>query len=74
VRQWRGREEELRAVRDGEAQRYKAAAASGDASIVATIVGEVIGLITSIEPAASIVEAMASQAEERLKAAFNRLG
>jgi nitronate monooxygenase len=71
VRQWRGREAELRAARDGEVQRYRTAAEGGDASVAATIVGEAVGLITSIEPAADIVDSMVRQAQERLHAAFN---
>jgi nitronate monooxygenase len=73
VEQWRGREDELRAARDAEVQRYKTAVEGGDASIAATIVGEAAGLITSIEPAAGIVDSMVRQAQERLKAAFDMI-
>jgi nitronate monooxygenase len=73
VRQWRGREDELRAARDGEVRRYKNAVEAGDASVAATIVGEAAGLITSIEPAADIVDSMVTQAEERLKASFDMI-
>jgi len=74
VRQWRGREDDLRSAREGEAQRYKIAVESGDASVAATIIGEAAGLIKSIEPAAGIVHKMVAQAEERLKIAFGMIG
>ena len=74
VRQWRGREDDLRSAREGEAHRYKIAVESGDASVAATIIGEAAGLIKSIEPAAGIVHSMVAQAEERLKIAFGMMG
>ena len=67
VRTWMGRENELRAVRDAEAARYRAAAKVGDARVAAPIVGEVVGLIDAIEPAADIVERMVAGAEGLLK-------
>jgi len=67
VREWMGRESELRAVADAEAARYRAAAQVGDARLAATIVGEVVGLIDAIEPAADIVERMVAGAEALLK-------
>jgi nitronate monooxygenase len=73
VRQWRGREDGLRAALEGEVQRYKTAAENGDTSVAATIIGEAAGIITSIEPAADIVDSMIRQAEERLKAGFDMI-
>src|SRR5262249_30430649 len=73
VRQWRGREDELRGARNSEMERYKTAADGGDATIAATIVGEAAGLITSIEPAADILDSMVRQAQERLNAAFKMM-
>lgn len=67
VREWLGREGELRQDRDAQVERYKMAAVAGDASIAATIVGEGVGLIHAIEPAAVIVERMAAEAETLLK-------
>ncbi len=73
VRKWRGREDELIAVRDQEAERYREAAQAGDPAVMAIIVGEAVGLIESIEPAARIVETIISQAEERLRAGFRMI-
>jgi nitronate monooxygenase len=67
VRQWRGRENDLRAVREDEAGRFKAAVQEGDTSLAVTIIGEAAGLITSIEPAAQIVDSMAHEAESCLQ-------
>ncbi|HJU30194.1 MAG TPA: nitronate monooxygenase [Hyphomicrobiaceae bacterium] len=67
VREWLGREEELRSARDEQATRYRAAAAAGDTTIAATIVGEAVGLIHAIEPAGRIVERMVAQAETALR-------
>lgn len=67
VTEWLGREDELRADRDAQVDRYKKAAAAGDASIAATIVGEGVSLIHAIEPAATIVERMAAEAEALLR-------
>jgi nitronate monooxygenase len=67
VREWLGREEELRSARDEQATRYRAAAAAGDTTIAATIVGEAVGLIHVIEPAGMIVERMVAQAETALR-------
>jgi nitronate monooxygenase len=67
VKEWLGREDDLRADRDAQVERYKEAAAAGDASIAATIVGEGVSLIHAIEPAAAIVERMVAEAEALLK-------
>jgi len=67
VRTWIGRENELRAVRDAEAVRYREAAKAGDANVAATIVGEAVGLIDAIESAGEIVGRMAAGAEVLLK-------
>jgi nitronate monooxygenase len=66
VREWMGRERELRAAREEQAVRYRKAAKAGDARLAATIVGEAVGLIHAIEPAADIVERMVAQAETLL--------
>jgi nitronate monooxygenase len=67
VKEWLGREGELREDRDAQVERYKQAAAAGDASIAATIVGEGVGLIQAIEPAGVILERMVAEAEALLK-------
>jgi nitronate monooxygenase len=69
VREWLGREAELEQAKDAQVERYKKAAAAGDASVAATIVGEGIGLIQSIEPAAVILERMVAEAEQLLSGA-----
>jgi nitronate monooxygenase len=73
VEEWLGREGDLRADRDAQVERYKKAAAIGDASIAATIVGEGVGLIHAIEPAAAIVERMVAEAEALLKGGAARV-
>ena len=67
VREWMGRETELHAARDEQAARYRKAANAADASVAATIVGEAVGLIHAIEPAADIVERMVAEAETLLR-------
>lgn len=66
VEMWLGQEQQLRTAADIERPRYAKAAADGDASVVAPIVGEAIGLIRAIEPAAVIIERMVAQAEMAL--------
>jgi nitronate monooxygenase len=73
VREWLGREADLRAARDEQVARYREAAKTGDARIAATIVGEAVGLIQAIEPAAAIVERIVSEAETLLKGAQGML-
>ena len=67
VSEWLGREKELEEDRDSQVARYKKAATEGDVTVMATIVGEGIGLIRSIEPAGKIVERMVTQAEVVLR-------
>lgn len=71
VDQWLGREDELRASAS-ERTRYAEAAAAGDATTAATIVGEAVGLIHAIEPAGVIVERMAREAEALLQGGWQR--
>lgn len=66
---WHGREDALREALDTEAPSYQAAAIAGDAAHASPIVGEAVGLIRSVEPAAVILERMVAEAEERLNAA-----
>lgn len=67
VAEWLGREGELRESRGAQVERYKKAAAAGDSSIAATIVGEGIGLIHAIEPAGAILARMVHEAEALLR-------
>jgi nitronate monooxygenase len=66
---WHGREAELRAAVEPEASGYAEAAAKGDARSVSATVGEGIGLIHGIAPAATILRTMISEAEEILRGA-----
>jgi nitronate monooxygenase len=66
---WHGREEALRDALEKEAAAYQAALAAGDAENTSPIVGEGIGLIHAVEPAAAILERMVAEAEALLKRA-----
>jgi nitronate monooxygenase len=68
VREWLGREGELRDAKAEQVARYRAASKAGDAAVAATIVGEGVGMIHAIEPAAVILERMVAEAEALLKA------
>ena len=67
IREWLGREGELRDARVEQVERYRAASKAADPAIAATIVGEGVGLIHAIEPAAVILERMVAEAEQLLK-------
>lgn len=67
VRQWLGREDELRTRRSEEAQRYREAAKTADASVAAVIVGEAVSLIHAIEPAGTILTRMVAEAEAHMR-------
>lgn len=69
IDRWHGREDELAAVADQEAAKYRAAWAAGDPDASNTFVGEVAGLIDAIEPARIIIERMVRQAEALLAGA-----
>jgi nitronate monooxygenase len=66
VREWLGREQELRGDRTRQMVRYQTAATAADPSVAATIVGEGIGLIDSIKPAGLILAEMVADAEQLL--------
>jgi nitronate monooxygenase len=66
VGEWLGREAELKEAKAGQIERYSAASKTADTRVVATIVGEGVGLIDAIEPAAIILERMVSEAEHLL--------
>jgi nitronate monooxygenase len=69
VREWLGREADLRSGKAGQIERYREATKAGDTRVMATIVGEAVGLIDSIEPAAVILERMVAEAEQLLAGA-----
>ncbi len=67
IDRWHGHEDELMKVADEEAAKYRAAWIAGDADRANTFVGEVAGLIRSIEPASEIIARMVSDAEAQIE-------
>lgn len=70
IARWHGREDELMAVADAEAAKYRKAWAEGDPEGSNTFVGEVVGLIADIPPAGEIIRRMVEEAERRLAGAL----
>jgi nitronate monooxygenase len=66
---WHGNEAELLESLPDAVKTYEAAVAAGDFGAAAILVGESIGLVDAVRPAAHIVADMASQAERILKQA-----
>jgi nitronate monooxygenase len=64
---WHGREEELQRNVATEGPRYRQAFADGDPENTGVWFGEAAGLIHEIEPAAAIIEGMASEAARCLE-------
>jgi nitronate monooxygenase len=64
---WHGREDDLRANLDIEAQRYREAFLEGDPENTAVWFGEAAGIIHAIEPAAVVVERIVSEAAQLLE-------
>jgi nitronate monooxygenase len=64
---WHGKEAELRAVAEAEMARYAEAVAKGDAGTVSAIVGESVGIIHDVAPAAVILRNMVDEAEDILQ-------
>lgn len=73
IAEWQGREADLKADPAAAVARYRQAQASMDPSVVATIVGEGVGIIDAIEPAGVIVERMVSQAEAVMRTNVARI-
>ncbi|MFN3623060.1 MAG: nitronate monooxygenase [Hyphomicrobium sp.] len=69
IDRWHGREAELAVVADEEAAKFRQAWAAGDPDGSNTFVGEGVGLIRGIEPAAAIIARMVEEAESRIDAA-----
>lgn len=67
ITKWQGRETELRANAGEESHRYNEAARRADTAIAATIVGEAVSLIDSIDPAGVIIERMVHEAERQIE-------
>ena len=72
--QWHGREQALASVLPQEAGRYLQASATGDAAVGGIIAGEAVGMISTIEPAARLVERMVTKAEALLGGGWRRVG
>jgi nitronate monooxygenase len=64
---WAGKEEELRPVAEQLRPAYIQAIANADADKIAVYVGEAIGMMDTLVPAADSVRAMAAQAETLLR-------
>jgi len=71
VSRWHGREDALKAELAAAEERYAAAVHAGDAAEMAVIVGEAIGLVDAVRPAAVIIAAMVADAEIRLRGGSN---
>jgi nitronate monooxygenase len=69
VTRWHGREDALTdpSIGASETERYWAAFTSGDADNAGVFMGEAVGLIHDIQPAADIIEHMVGQAHALLR-------
>ena len=67
IKEWLGREGELRRKRTEVLVRLQAARAAGDAEHGSLLMGEDAGLIDAIEPAGALVERLAADAESVLR-------
>jgi NAD(P)H-dependent flavin oxidoreductase YrpB (nitropropane dioxygenase family) len=67
IEEWIGREGELRRNLGAVRQSLQAARAAGDATRGSLLMGQDAGLIDSIEPAGSLVERLAADAEKALR-------
>ncbi len=59
---WHGNEDELREAGDSAARAWREGWAAGDPERASTFIGEAVGLIAGIEPAAEVIERMSEQA------------
>jgi nitronate monooxygenase len=64
---WDGREDALAAALDVERPRYRTAADEDDYETALVWAGEGVDLVRSVEPAATLVERIAADAEARLR-------
>lgn len=71
IERWQGREAELMAVAEVEAEKYRAAWVNDDPDGSNTFVGEAVGLIGEVSPVDEIIRDLVTGAEARL-AAFAR--
>ena len=63
---WEGRDAELQRVAASVGRDWVEGLASGDTERANTIVGEAVGLIAAIEPAAVVIERIAGEAAQLL--------
>lgn len=68
IERWHGREDEHRGKAAELRQEYFAAATAGRSDEIGVVVGEAIGLMNEIRPAAAIVDEVATEAERLLRA------
>ena len=66
---WHGKEDQLRAAGKAEVERYAEAAAAGDTTIVSPLIGEAVGLIHDVRPAAKILTVIVREAKTILQKA-----
>jgi nitronate monooxygenase len=66
---WHGKEDQLRAAGKAEVERYAEAAAAGDTAIVSPLIGESVGLIHDVRPAAKVLTDIVREAETILQKA-----
>jgi nitronate monooxygenase len=64
---WNDNIEGLIAQSASESARWKDAWTAGDTNVANTFVGEVVGLVNSIEPAAALLRDIVSQAQKLLQ-------
>ena len=70
---WHGREDALAAALDVERTRYRDAVDEDDFATALVWAGEVVDLVTSVEPAATLVARIGADAEARLRAGVARV-
>ncbi|MBL4892499.1 MAG: nitronate monooxygenase [Rhizobiaceae bacterium] len=70
--QWHGNIDELKKAGKAEADKWTAAWAAGDTDIANTMVGEATGLISSVKPAAEILESIVSEATDIISNSFRQ--
>ena len=73
IETWQGREEELAREQPDRLAEFEAAHANGDYDTANVTVGEAIGLIHDLPPAADLVERIAREAEERMTAVVSSI-
>jgi nitronate monooxygenase len=73
IERWQGREAELMAVAEVEAEKYRTAWVNDDPEGSNTFVGEAVGMIDAISPVSEIIRDLVAGAEARLSAAANLL-